>query len=338
MHPYLRLHIIAQPVGRTTATLQGPRAIHTSTSGTAARRPTPSPLVRRVLGKALVDLFCPYGTPRCQPGNVPGKPKPLDHCDLAATCPYGVLFAASASDRPPFALYVLPNRGPDLNLELTLYGPAWRLYPWALSGLQRACQLGLGKTRQTWEIRQVLRVQDDRRRINLCDGDFTRLPPTLEPDHLSLTAGRHLAPRPIEVRLLSPTRLVRDGRLLPRRLPIPFEILVARSLDRFQSLYGDAASDLLRRPIRKAIESDAARVPLIRDRTRWIEVKDYSARNGKELRLGGKVGSLFYGEEAARFVPILRAGEALHIGKNAASGCGRIRVDLATRAAPSTAG
>ena len=69
-------------------------------------------------------------------------------------------------------------------------------------------------------------------------------------------------------------------------------------------------------------------MPLIRDRTRWIEVKDYSARSRSELRLGGKVGPLLYGEEAARFLPILRAAEILHLGKNPASGCGRIRVDV----------
>jgi CRISPR-associated endoribonuclease Cas6 len=46
------------------------------------------------------------------------------------------------------------------------------------------------------------------------------------------------------------------------------------------------------------------------------------------MLLGGKVGRLVYGGEAARFLPILRAGEILHVGKNAASGCGRLRVVL----------
>ncbi|MCP4006080.1 MAG: CRISPR system precrRNA processing endoribonuclease RAMP protein Cas6 [bacterium] len=67
--------------------------------------------------------------------------------------------------------------------------------------------------------------------------------------------------------------------------------------------------------------------PQLPGRTRWLEVKDYSARSRSELKLGGKVGQLIYGEEATRFFPILRAGEILHLGKNPASGCGRIRVD-----------
>ena len=42
------------------------------------------------------------------------------------------------------------------------------------------------------------------------------------------------------------------------------------------------------------------------------------------------MGRLLYGGDAARFLPILRAGEILHLGKNVASGCGRLQVDLAT--------
>ncbi len=333
MHAFLRLQVVLRPAGPQGAE---PRGLHGLTSLAdldPGRRPLPSPLIRRVLGKALIDLFCPYGEPRCQPRHRRGSPpaRPEDCCALARSCPYGVLFAASASARPPFAIYVVPNKsgrnGTRQRLEVTFYGPSTGLYPWVLAGLERAFRAGLGKARDRWQIDQVLRVQPDREVRQIGGGDLSRLPPTLEPDSLVLTADRYLAPRPIEVRLLSPTRLIRDGKLLPRRTPVPFEILVARSLDRFRGLYGDGASDLLQPAIRRAIEADAARVPLIRDRTRWIEVKDYSARSRSELKLDGRVGQLVYGEEATRFFPILRAGEILHLGKNPASGCGRIRVD-----------
>ncbi|MGH9361779.1 MAG: CRISPR system precrRNA processing endoribonuclease RAMP protein Cas6, partial [Thermoanaerobaculia bacterium] len=104
--------------------------------------------------------------------------------------------------------------------------------------------------------------------------------------------------------------------------------------DRFAGLYGEQSSDLLRPEIRSVVEAEAVRVPLLADTTRWIEVPDYSARSGAEMLLGGKVGRLLYGGEAARFLPILRAGEILHVGKNTASGCGRIQVDLPPPALP----
>jgi hypothetical protein len=49
------------------------------------------------------------------------------------------------------------------------------------------------------------------------------------------------------------------------------------------------------------------------------------------MLLGGKMGRVIYGDGAARFLPILRAGEILHVGKNAASGCGRIEVGPTVR-------
>ncbi len=334
MHSYLRLRVLVRPAGAESHEPPGMRCLSALADLAPDRHPFPSPLIRRVLGKALVDLFCPWGEPRCQPRHRRGTPpqRPADCCVLARSCPYGVLHAASISARPPFAVYVLPSdasRGVSQGLEFTLYGPATALYPWVLAGLQRAFRAGLGKRRQRWQIEEVLRVGPDRQPRRICGPDLDRLPPTLEPETLALTADRYQAPRPIEVRLLSPTRLIRDGKLLPPRTPVPFEILVARSLDRFRGLYGDAASDVLQPAHRRALEADAARVPLLSDRTRWLEVKDYSARSRSELFLGGRVGSLLYGDEAARFLPILRAGEILHLGKNVASGCGRIRVDVA---------
>ncbi len=103
-------------------------------------------------------------------------------------------------------------------------------------------------------------------------------------------------------------------------------LLVARILDRFQAIYGEHASDLLRPAVRSGIVSEAAKVNLLTADTRWIEVSDYSARQRRSLKLGGKIGRLVFGRHASRFLPILQAGEILHVGKNATSGCGRIRV------------
>src|SRR6185503_18691478 len=109
MHPYLRFEL-------------RPRAAEED-RGEAP--PLPAALVRRVLGKALIDSFCPFGEPRCQavPAGEGARPSPQDLCLLAACCPYGVLFAASSSPRPPFALHTARGEGGSEGfLELTLFG------------------------------------------------------------------------------------------------------------------------------------------------------------------------------------------------------------------------
>ncbi len=316
MPSYLRLHVQVRPAAEPQDSDDPPLA---------------PPLVRRVLGKALIEVFCPFGEPCCQARQARGSPRatPEELCHLAKSCPYGVLFAGSLSGRPPFALHI-PDHGSESSglIEVSLFGPGWRSYPWLLSALQRALAGGLGKARRRWEIEQVLRVDPDRGRQPLCDGDLSTLSPTVPPAELELSVEQYIAPRRVAVELLSPTRLLRDGKLVRGGAPVFFELLIARILDRFRGLYGATPSELLRPQVRAVIESEAARVPLISDQTRWVEVADYSARSDSELLFGGKIGRLVYGEEAARFLPILRAGEIVHLGKNPTSGCGRMRVDF----------
>lgn len=313
MNPYLRLQLMVRTTGRDRSSLTAPR-------------------LRRVLGKALIDRFCAYGEPLCQarPARGGHPIDPREACALAEACPYGVLFAASRSPRPPFALYVPGDCAlPQVPIEVTLYGPAWNLYPWVIAAIERALGQGLGKARTRWEVGEVFRVRPDRSLERLAHAGGHTTPPTVAPDHFSLALDPAAAPVPVSIDLLSPARLLRDGRMIGGREPVPFEVLVARIFDRFRGLYGDGASELVRPEVRTKIEGQAAETPLLSDETRWLEVRDYSARSGKEMLMGGKVGRLTYGEGAVNLLPILRAGELLHLGKNVAAGCGRISVDAA---------
>jgi len=311
-NPYLRLELEL----RTEGAPGDPDPRHHGMAAT---------VVRRALGRALVERFCPFGEPRCQPrggGRVAGE-----LCDLEASCPYGVLYAARQG-RPPFALHVPPPRGETGSIEVTSYGPACRLYPWLVATLAGACRRGLGKERRRWDLREVLYVHGDRSRERLCGGDVTELTSVLNPRELPLGDAPAVGARSVAVTFLSPLRLLRDGKLLPGDEPVPLALLVARILDRLQGVYGASASELLEPAKRREWEAAASRVEVVSDDTRWVEVEDYSARKGSELLLGGKVGRTVYAPEAAPFLPILRAGEILHVGKNPTAGCGRMAVDF----------
>ncbi len=349
--------------------------------------------LRGMLGKALVDRFCPFGEPRCQatkPGGTGTRtrrpPSPSELCRLAGACPYGILFAAGRSPRPPFALFAPAEREAAFaSLELTLYGPACHGYAWVLQAvvdalaeragdpselvnespavarafpgaLARRADAGVaGPTSRRrnaargdsgapavgrrfihklsthpggWRLACVERVRPDRSTEPLAGGHPAELPADLVPDLLAFAPEPFLAPAPVAVELLSPTRLLVGGKPLPLDHPVPFEVLVKSALDRFAGLYGRQASPVLSEEIRPAVEAEAARVPLLEQDVRPAPGSHHSRRSRRRLDLGGTVGRLVYGEAAASFFHVLRAAEVLHVGKNATFGCGRIRVDL----------
>ena len=321
MLPYLRFRLKLRSLGPTRVAHPHPGA-------------TPSlygPRLRRVIGRALVADFCPFDEPRCETTSKPPR-TPAELCATAQSCPYGVLVAASLGGRPPLALYVPPieNYTCQAMAELTLCGPAWCLYPWVLKTTREALWRGLDRNRVRWDVASISRWSIRGEEQTICDGDLRQVPADLEPHSIALSAvDFDSEPMPQEpsvlVEFLSPSRLVRNGRLV-RSGPLEFEVLVGRILDRIGDLFGRNVSPLLQPENRQRLLRAAQGVSVLEDHTHWVEAPDYSQRQKAELQLGGKVGRIVYSPEAGLFRELLQAGEVVQVGKNAASGCGRIRV------------
>lgn len=287
-----------------------------------------APLVRRVLGAALIERHCPFDKhPRCrsisQKGTHAARRVQLrSACEQATSCPYGVLFAASRSDRPPFALYVPPVEAdtPVERLEVTLLGPACEQATAVVHALGRALAVGLGQKRRSFALWRVLRQGE-----MVCGADLAELPAVIDPEFLGEPTLEPTAAGAVEVRLLSPLRLKRDGRLLKGDGPVTLAELCARVLERWEAV--DAAEAPVPELGHDELLAAAEPASLIESEIRWVEERDWSASRRQQLRLGGKVGRLLF-SDAAPLRPLLRAGEILHAGKNVTSGCGRLEVSL----------
>ena len=313
MSPYLRLRVIV------VADIEGELLT------------LPAPRLRRMLGKALIDQFCPYGKPLCEGETTVREGSaaaPASLCSQASSCPYGVLFAASLTSRPPFALYVEPalETNAAIPIEITLYGPAVRFLPWLGMALGRALREGAGRDRVRARMAAVGRVRPVGVVEAFRSADPADWPARVVPDLVHGGVQALTTFRFVTVLMRSPTRLLRDGRLVREPEDVSLDLLLARILGRYADLYGVGSNELLEPDTRAALLAEAsALAPLDWDAT-WLEVRDYSARKGQEIRLGGLVGRLLYPTAAARFAPLLKMGEILHVGKNTASGCGRIEV------------
>ena len=78
----------------------------------------------------------------------------------------------------------------------------------------------------------------------------------------------------------------------------------------------------------KELAAGADRVELRSTDTRWQHEQRHSTRTGQRHPLAGMIGEAVYAGELGRFLPLLRLGELLHVGKHASFGLGRIEVSV----------
>jgi hypothetical protein len=75
----------------------------------------------------------------------------------------------------------------------------------------------------------------------------------------------------------------------------------------------------------------AAQVITVAQQLHWSDWERYSGRQETRMKLGGIVGTVRYRGPCAAFLPYMRLGEYIHVGKNTAFGLGQ----MAVQAAPS---
>jgi hypothetical protein len=154
----------------------------------------------------------------------------------------------------------------------------------------------------------------------------------------------HLAIDTLTLHFLTPTRLKHADHFVEG--PPPFHVVVRALMRRVSSLsyfYGGQRWEVDYR----GWIGRAEQVQIADAEVRWQDWERYSTRQGREMNLGGIVGRVTYaggrrqeaegrGREAGirgqeseglgAFLPLLRLGELVHVGKGAVFGNGRYEV------------
>ncbi|MEY4910055.1 MAG: hypothetical protein RL260_3773 [Pseudomonadota bacterium] len=270
-------------------------------------------LLRGVFGAALRRTVCMTGLDRC------------GECPLQRTCAYPALFevppqptqfAQQFSQLPnPYVIeppppttapQVLPA-GEPLVWHMVLIGEA-TLDRLALivRAWERALRQGLGPQRVPGELLAVERV-DEAGDLTLAEPATTEVTLHFHTPLRLQHQGQPLGPDRLDARTLLSQTLRRTNLVLDLHLgirPAPFD-----------------ASTLL-----------AAVAPTLSDDRRdlcWHDWPRYSGRQKQEMNLGGVMGAWTLRADAAAlapFLPWLRLGQWLHLGKNATMGLGGYRL------------
>jgi hypothetical protein len=280
----------------------------------------------------------------CLAGRGPGCGRP----PLAADCPVCFLLApVDAADRRGRDVprpYVLrpPRHGPreyavgqTFEFELATFGQALSHFPYTLLGIEEMGRAGMGAGRagafrldEVWALNPLQGRQEE---VYVRSRGATVRTPSLpigEADvraEVAALAGGGGTAR-LRLELEAPTRLVEGGRLVKPE-GFTFRTFFARLLERLTALRTRYAASAPPPDVAGLLRAAAA-VEILERELAWQELFRGSARHRRALPMGGLTGGVTIGGELAPLLPWLVWGTLTHVGKDAAMGNGRYRLEV----------
>ena len=273
-------------------------------------------------------------------------------CELRNVCPYTAVFQPFVPEdsekisknrdiprpfviKPPLETKETYLPGEWLSFDLVLVGKIKDYLPYFIVTFKELSQAGLGRNRAPVELVSVEHVglagclpvytKDDNLVRPPAEGiswmDLWTPHESNNGSTCSPQAGADNITR-VTLRFLTPTMLRADGVLAKRPT---FGPLAKRLRDRINALsyfYCGSGLDI----DFKAFGTEADKICTVHDSTQWVDSSRYSRRRQVNHDLSGFTGEVTFAGELAPFLPYLKLGEYLHVGKNAVFGNGWYKI------------
>ncbi len=221
-----------------------------------------------------------------------------------------------------------------------MIGKANDYLPYFVYTFMEMGKLGIGKDRGKFKLIKVSACQDDgslTEIFNINDGILKSVNNKI--DLKFFTSHSSLFTSHLTLFFNTPVRIKDEGDLLST--DIPFSLLIKRLYERavllsYYHCQGEMQENFnnpLLRGGRGCVIEGTDDVRIKENNLRWHDWERYSNRKGR-MKLGGLVGSITYEGNIDSFLPLLRIGEYIHVGKAATFGLGRYRVKVAQASLP----
>ncbi len=234
----------------------------------------------------------------------------------------------------------------EISFGLTLIGRAIDYLPYFIYTFDELGKMGIGKGRGRFALQTVKsqesakqsgvrsqesRVRSEKQTIYSSD---TKTLKSFKPSILHLEPGRSNSSLVTDDSSLltssdsglltldfkTPARLIYDSHLT---IDLEFHMLIRQLLRRISLLsYFHCGVDMSNWDF-KGIIKRAKDVTVKKSYLKWYEWERYSARQDTKLNMGGFVGEISFEGEIEPFMPLINAGEVLHVGKGTGFGLGR---------------
>jgi hypothetical protein len=277
---------------------------------------------RGALGKTLRNLTCVFK----------GTDTGCKVCFVRDKCIYSRVFEGlrrkdgsilgNVENAPhPFVLFV-PDKyrleypeNIKIHFFLTLIGDVVEYIPYFILALEEIGKKGIGNTRTPFRIESV---------INSGKSIYNPAAKTITKDFPFISGSDYLNEKSpgqtLTIELVTPIRLKFAKQF---QKFITFEMIMRNLLRRIQLLSALYCEGPERVDFKDLIEWSKG-IKLVDSTIHWEQQTRFSYRQEKTVAMGGVSGSLEFSGDLDRFMPFLKIGEFLHVGKSTAYGLGKM--------------
>lgn len=209
-----------------------------------------------------------------------------------------------------------------LSFHLILVGRAVDYIPYFIFAFEELGRIGIGKNRGKYTLEKVISINKNKdREILIYDGkshirDEYGVIDSVNLVMEALQLNYHLA----TLRFLTPTRIKYGGKLTKE---IDFEVVMRNLLRRLSWLAEVHCEEKWDMDWKGLLNRAKERVNTVHSDLRWHDWERYSQRQAKKLKMGGFIGDITFEGDLTEFLPFLKLGEYLHIGKGTVYGLGK---------------
>lgn len=303
--------------------------LHLQAKDTLLLPPYKGSTLRGGFGHAFKKTACPF---RCKPAS----------CLLPKVCVYTYVFETPPPEgseilrkyphaphpfviEPPLDEREVFQPGEELRFGLVLIGKALDYLPYFIYSFDELGRIGIGRRKGKYEVTAVLGVGQDGKGRRIYDGPTKTLIntyPILTGDDLLQLGPLPTPNSQLPLLFLTPTRLKYEANLTS---DLEFHILIRNLLRRISTMSYFHCGTRLELDFKGLIER-AKRVKVIKSDLRWADWERYSNRQQGRIKMGGFVGRISFEGKYDEFMPLLRLGELVHVGKGTVFGLGQYRI------------
>ncbi|MBI4651048.1 CRISPR system precrRNA processing endoribonuclease RAMP protein Cas6 [Candidatus Desantisbacteria bacterium] len=223
---------------------------------------------------------------------------------------------------PPLTQKRYFNPGDILSFEFVLIGKANEYLPYFVYTFTEMGKLGIGHHKGKFDVASVEELRFDGSVIGIYNDNNKILK---NPDNridYGFFVDKELNNRDeITINFETPARIKVNDNL---STDLSFELLIKRLSERACLLAhfhcGAELADF------EEFANGSEKIEIVNNRLEWVDWERYSSRQDTRMKFGGCIGKITYKGDLQKYLPLLKLGEYIHVGKVTTFGLGKYKI------------